>query len=218
VGRLAVVVRQGVVHGVDAVEITLVELMLAARPLLALGMEVHRQHAHRLVEHADAGELQLAAAVTHHVAQVGIDQGVEHRAAIALDLDHDLFHLALGAHQRPDMLLHEDAFILNQAGTGHARHGFAGGVGDEMDVEIAVGHGATYPTGPAGEIRDWPRQSGGKTDGFPQAADSARDSPLASQPSSSPDKPGGMSCESGIRAGRPDSTAFAIHRQLGTGI
>ena len=133
------------VHRIDAVEIALVELMLAPRPLLALGMEVDCQHAHRLVEHADTGQLQAPAMVAHQVAQLLIDQRIEHGTTVALDRLHDLVHLALRADQRPDMLLHEDALILHEAGTGHARHGFAGGIGHEMDMEIAIGHGANLP-------------------------------------------------------------------------
>ena len=160
VRRLPVIVRQRVVHRVDAVEIALVELMLPAGPLFALGMEVNRQHAHRLIEHADTGQLQAPAMIAHDVAQFLIDQGIEHGTAVAFDRLHDLVHLALGAHQRPDMLLHEDALILHEAGTGHARHRFTGGVGDEMDMKIATGHGPTYPTASSGETRDWRRQDG----------------------------------------------------------
>ena len=206
VRRLAVVVRQRVVHGVDAVEIAFVELMLAARPLLALGMEMQAEHAHRLVEHADAGQLQLPAAVAYEIAQIGIDQGVEHRPAIALDLLHHLFHLALGAHQRPDMLLHEDALVLHEAGARHARHGLAGRIGHEMDVEIAVRHGHQLtPQAASGEIRDWRRQSGDRR------ADLSRTGRFRTRlafpvPRLRPlwmtwDE---RACESGIDAGRPE--------------
>ena len=112
-------------HGVDAIEIAFVELMLAARPLLALGMEVHGQHTHRLVEHADARKLQAPAMIAHQVTQFRIDQRIEHGPAVAFDGLHDLVHLALGADQRPDVLLHEDALVLHEAGARHARHGFA---------------------------------------------------------------------------------------------
>ena len=165
------------VHRIDAIEIALVELMLPPGPLLALGMEVDRQHAHRLVEHADAGQLQAPAVVAHQVAQLLIDQRVEHGTAVALDRLHHLVHLPLRADQRPDMLLHEDALILHEAGTGHARHGFTGGIGHEMDMEIAIGHGATYPTAPQGETRDWRWQSGDSRRVCHQTLDSDPDSP-----------------------------------------
>ena len=97
--RLPVIVRQRVVHGVDPVEIALVELMLAAGPLLALGMEMDGQHTHRLVEHADAGKLQAPAMIAHHIAQLGIDQRIEDGTAVALDRLHHLFHLRRGTYQ-----------------------------------------------------------------------------------------------------------------------
>src|SRR6185295_9636379 len=112
-------------------------------------------HAHRLVEHADAGQLQAPAVIAHQVAQFGIDQRVEHGAAVALDRLHDLVHLALGANQRPDMLLHEHALVLHKAGARDARYRLAGRVGYEMDMEVTVGHGLFYPTATRGETRDW---------------------------------------------------------------
>ena len=217
VRRLSVVVRQGVVHGVDAVEIAFVELMLAARPLLALGMEVHGQHAHRLVEHADAGQLQAPAVIAHQVAQLGIDQRVEHGAAVALDRLHDLVHLALGAHQRPDMLLHEHALVLHKAGARHARYRLAGRVGHEMDVEVSVGHGLFYPTATRGETRDCARARRGQPDrsaGQRRFRTRTRPGPSISRPLRTGWEEYPANRESGGES--PSNRHWPIHSGLGT--
>src|SRR5439155_657744 len=141
--------------------------------------------------------------------QFGIDQRVEDRTAIALHGLHDLFHLAGRAHQRPDMLLHEHALILHEAGTGHARHRLTRRVGHEMDVEVSVGHGLSYPTVARGETRDWPWQDGDRRADSADGADSGHDSPGPLYFSSSADRLGGMSCESGIRRQKTVESALA---------
>ena len=198
VRRLPVIMRQRVMHGIDSVEITFVELMLAARPLLALGMKMDGKHAHRLVENADAGQLQPAAMVADEIAQFLVDQRIKDGPAIALDRLHDLFHLPARSHQGPDMLLYEDALVLNQAGTRHAGHRFAGGVGHEMNVKIAVGHAVFYPTHGPGETRDWRQGRGDSREIRAKRVDSGPDSPLPSRLPSLADSPGGKACESGI--------------------
>src|SRR5882757_9738339 len=100
------------------------------------------KHAHRLVEHADTWQLQAPAMLAERLAQLLVDQRIEDGPAVAFDRLHQLLDLPRCAHQRPDMLLDVDTFILHEAGAGHARHGFTGGVRHAMDVEIAVGHEA----------------------------------------------------------------------------
>ena len=83
--RLPVIVRKRVVHRVDAIEIAVVELMLASWPLLAFRMEMHGQHAHHLVEDADTRQLQAPTMIPDAVPQFGIDQRIEDGTAVALD-------------------------------------------------------------------------------------------------------------------------------------
>src|SRR5580698_8244105 len=75
--------------------------------------------------------------------------------------------------------------------------------------KLRPGMEPTYPTDPAGEIRDWRRQSGDSPVPFPKPTDSRPDSPLPSDLSSALDGLGRIACESGIRPGQADSTGVA---------
>ena len=136
--------------------------------------------------------------IAHEIAQILVDQRIKDGTAVAFDRLYDLFHLPPRAHQGPDMLLNEDALVLNQAGARDAGHRFTGGVGHEMDVKITVGHGLFYLTATPGETRDWCGHRGDRWRSPSKPADSGPDSPLPSNYSSLADNPGGMTCESGI--------------------
>ncbi len=147
--------------------------------------------------------------IAHEIAQILIDQRIKDGTAVPLDRLHDLFHLPPRSHQGPDMLLNEDALVLDQAGARDTRHRFAGGVGHEMDVKISVCHGLFYPTVPPGETRDWQGHRGDRWRIASRPADSGPDSPWLSRHSSLADNPEGMICESGINRNDRAKAALA---------
>src|SRR6185312_13093102 len=111
---------------------------------------------------------------------------------------HHFLHLARRANQRPDMLLHEDALVLHEAGPGDARHRLAGGVRDQMNVKIAVGHALFYPTEPPGETLHCSGRCGDSPGSGGLRPDSGPDSPHRSTLVFSADELNWRTCESGI--------------------
>ncbi len=70
----------GEVEGLDAGQITLVHLVLAAGAVGFGDAEEFGKLGHRALHDIDIGDVQRAAADQQHLAQPGIDQGEEHQA------------------------------------------------------------------------------------------------------------------------------------------
>lgn len=70
----------------------------------------------------------LAAEIFQLVAQLVINEGIEHETGHLLDGVCHQAQLARGADEIPEIFLHGDIIELNQAGAGDGVDGFAGGV------------------------------------------------------------------------------------------
>jgi hypothetical protein len=130
--ELPVVVRERIVHGVDAGEVLGVEHVLQAGPAANLQVEISRQRMDRRIEQRHAGNGQWPAAFQQGGAQLEVDQGEEHRPRFGFDPGQDLVYLPLGPDQRPGMLDRLHALELHEAGAGDRTDGFAGRVGYQM--------------------------------------------------------------------------------------
>ena len=65
----------------------------------------------------NGGNVKAAAEIGRRIAEKAKELGI---TAVAFDRLHHLLHLSLGSHERPDMLLHENALVLYEAGAGDA--------------------------------------------------------------------------------------------------
>ena len=90
------------------------------------------------VENGNARQVHLATKVLKIGAYLLIDQGEDHRTGMILDSPQHHLDLVLVAHHRPEMLDHLDTLELNQACARDAVRGFAGRIGNQVEVQFHV--------------------------------------------------------------------------------
>ena len=79
-------------------------------------------------------------------ASAGVDQRVEDDPRRLLDLPQRLLDLRLVAHQRMQMLDRMGVLVLRGDGAADADQRLAGGVGNEVEVEVALRDQSCSPT------------------------------------------------------------------------
>jgi len=129
-------VVDGEVQRAHAVEIVVVQRVLGAHPAGQGRAEIARQGPDQRVQRPHLRHVQPPAALLQHVAQLGIDQGVQHDARLGLDLLEHPLELLGGADQGVDVLDRDDALEAGDHRLGHGVEGFARRVRDQVDVEI----------------------------------------------------------------------------------
>ncbi len=141
--QLAVVVRHGEIERIDAGEVVGVEQMLAGHDGRLRRAEIGFEHLHDRLEHVQARHLELAAAPLDLLDQLLLDDGVEDDARRLLHLLQHARELLLGAHQRMHVLDRAHLRVLHRGRLGHGGERLAGGIRDQMQMEVAwrlVGH------------------------------------------------------------------------------
>ena len=141
--QLAVVVGHGEIEGIDAGKIVGVEQMLAGNDRRLGRAEIGFEHLHDRLEHMQARHLEFAAAALDFLDQLFLDDGIEDDARRLLHFLQHARKLLLGAHQGMHVLDRAHAGVLHRGRLGHGGEGLAGGVRDQMQMEVAwhlVGH------------------------------------------------------------------------------
>ena len=138
-GLLAVVVLHDVVHGIDALEIFVVQLVLPARHVAALCAEIGCHHLDEGLDYRDAGQPAPLAILLQGFGERPVEQGVEHEAGLLLQLLDDDLQGPRAAHHRPEMLDDLDPLELNRAGAADALDRLAGRIGDQIEMMAAHG-------------------------------------------------------------------------------
>ena len=141
VRQVPVIVEEGEVHGVDALEIFRVQHVLRTGPRRRMGAEIGREQGMDRLEHREMRRARVAANLFQPVRQVLLDQGVQHDAGRGFDLADHALELGVRTHEGIDMLDGGNAFILRDGRAGDGDERFARRVGDEMEMEIAASHG-----------------------------------------------------------------------------
>jgi hypothetical protein len=70
------------------------------------------------------------------LAQIRIDEREEHQSGLLADMFQRTFQLALAADKRVEMFVDGHTFELREGGARNRVQGFAGRVGDQMDMEF----------------------------------------------------------------------------------
>ena len=136
---LAVIVLHDVVHGIDALEIFVVQLVLPARHIAALCAEIGRHHLDKGLDYRDAGQTAPLAILLQGFGKRPVEQGVEHQAGFLLQLLDDDLQGPRAAHHRPEMLDDLDPLELDRAGAADALNRLAGRIGDQIEMMAAHG-------------------------------------------------------------------------------
>ena len=134
---LAVVMKHREVEGVDALEIFRVEHVLGADPVDGLGAEIGLEQPQHRSQHRHAGQRQVAAFLFQRLDEVFLKQRVQHQARQLGDLRQRIVELLLRAHHRVKMLDRRDIGVLRRGGARDRDQSFTGGVGNQMEMEIA---------------------------------------------------------------------------------
>ena len=134
---LAVVMQHGVVERVDALEIFGIEHVLGADAMDGLGAEIGLEQPQHRPEHRHAGQPELAAFVFQQLDQVFLEQRIEHEAGRFGDFGQRKVELLLRAHHRIEMLDRRHIGVLRRRRARDRDQRFAGGVGNQMQMEIA---------------------------------------------------------------------------------
>ena len=133
---LAVVVGDGEMHGIDAVEIFRIHFMLAAGQVDRLLAEIFAESHDDRIKHRHHRQFGLGTALDQDLTQFLVDDGKQHQTAHRGDGFHHAFHLQRLAHPGPGMGL--DLFLgllkLHQRRLGDRFQGLAGGVGHQMNM------------------------------------------------------------------------------------
>ena len=140
--RLAVVVRQHIVHRVDAAEIVGVQRVLPARARGGLLADIVLQQVHHRIEHVHHRDIQPPAGGLQLAAQRPIDQGGQHRPRLVLDTLEHAMQLEAGPDQAPAMIDDVRMLELHRGGSGDGVQRLAGGVGDQVQIDAVIGHGS----------------------------------------------------------------------------
>ncbi len=138
--QVAVVVGEGEVHRVDALEVLGVQHVLGARPGRLLRAEVGLQKVVDRLQHREAGRTRFPRRHLEPLAEIAPHQGVEHEARRRPDLRDHPFELGGRAHQRVDVLDGRDAFVLRRRRPADIDERLARGIGDEMEMKVAAAH------------------------------------------------------------------------------
>ena len=109
--------------------------------------QIARQGPVQRVERGDLRHVETPAAVFQLLAQLAVDEGVQHHARSRGDLLQHSLHLPVRADQGVDVLDGDDAVETGHDRLGHGVERLAGGVRHEVDVE--VGGQARRPGGTA---------------------------------------------------------------------
>ena len=126
----------GELDRVDPGEIGGVERVLAPGPALRCLAAHRRQRVDHRIEHRHRMDAALPALALELAADVAVDHGVEDEARPPLDIVEHAVEMAFGAHHRPEMVQRLDIVELGEAGLGDHVQRLAGGIGQEMEVEL----------------------------------------------------------------------------------
>ena len=146
VGVLSVVVQHRVVQRIDALEIFGVERVLCADARLALAAEIRLEQLQHRTQDREIRHAEIAAGLLQPRREFLFEQRVEHDARRSLDLDQHAVELLVRAHQRMHVLDRRHAGVLGRGRARDRDQGLAGGVRDEMQMEVtgtAMRHGIT---------------------------------------------------------------------------
>ncbi len=124
----------------DALQVTLIDLVLAARPMRFRSTQELPHDIHGAFEHVQTRNTEVRALRQQLGAQLGIDQGKENQAGITANVFDRALQLALAAHQRIGMFVDDNAFELRQSRLGDRVQRFSCRIGDEMNVKTIHGN------------------------------------------------------------------------------
>ena len=133
---LAVVVGDGVVQRLDAVEVVGVEGVLGADPVGELGAEIAAEAAVRGSSAAMQGISSSRQPASSCAAQLAVDDGVQDHAGRLLDLLQHPVQLPGRADQGVDVLDRQHVVEAGADRLGDGVQRLSRGIGDEMDVEV----------------------------------------------------------------------------------
>ena len=145
----------GVVQGVHAVEIVVVQPKVGPDPAGGRVAEIAAHRRDQRIERRDAGHLELAAAVLQRRAQAFVDDGVDDDPRRLLDIAERAVQLPLRADQGVDVLDRQDIVEPGADRTGHGVERLAGGIRHQVYVEVGGelrggrGHGRPFERGSA---------------------------------------------------------------------
>ena len=134
--RHAIVMRHGEMDRLHPREIGFVHDMLQA----GLGLRFLPQQAgerlrHR-IERGDRGQAQCGAMLLQIGADRLVRDGEQHQPRIGVDLRQYALKVGGGSHHRPEMPGHGDILELGQRRLGDALQRFAGGVGQQVQMQL----------------------------------------------------------------------------------
>src|SRR6185437_3128322 len=129
-------VLDGEIQCLDALQILLVDIVLAAGSVGLCGTQELSHDGDRSFEHVVGRHAYLSTLRQQVLAQVWIDQREEHQSGFLADVFQCALQLALAANQRVEMFVDGHAFELSQRRARDGIQGFAGGVGDQMDMKF----------------------------------------------------------------------------------
>ncbi len=152
VRQVAVVVGQREVHRVDALEVLGVQHVLGAGPRRGLGAQIGAQQVVDRPQDRQAGRAGLAGHLLQPLAEIAPHQRVEDEARRGPDLRDHPVELRGRAHQRVDVLDRRHALVLGGGRAPDIDQRLAGGVGDEVEVEVAAAHSDRLCGRPLGRL------------------------------------------------------------------
>ena len=169
-----------------AVEIGLVHGVLATRAAVRFLTQRLFQRLGHPVENRHGGQAELRTGFFQPMARFRIDQREQHQAGIALEFGKDALKMLPAANHRPEMANDVGILELGKRCLGQHFQRFAGGIGQQMQVD-AVGNGSIpVPVENKGinHGRKLATSSGRKTlpDTSPPRADSRTANPSFAQP------------------------------------
>ena len=137
---LTVIMGEDVVDGVDAFEVILVEHVLAAGAGGSGGAELFLEEGEDGIQHMDDADAEALAGEFEFAAQAFFHQGGEHGTGFGFDAVDDFMDLEAGSDEGPAMIDDAGVIELGNRGTGNSIEGIAGGIGDQMKIDVG-GHG-----------------------------------------------------------------------------
>ena len=140
-----VVMRDGELDGLDAIEIGLVHRVLAAGPTMCFLAERLFQRFGHPVEDRHCGKTQLAASFFQARAGFRIDQREQHEARIALEFGQNPFEVLAAANHRPEMAHDVGILELRERRLGEHLERFTGGIGEQMEMDAIGDRRAPQP-------------------------------------------------------------------------
>ena len=130
-----------VVERIDALEIFGVENVLGADAMAGLGAEIGLEQPQHRSQDRHARQAELAASRLQRRDQIVVEQRVKHDAGRFRDFVEREIELPFAAHHRIKVLDRRDIGVLRRRGARHHDQGFAGRVGDEMQMKVVrLGH------------------------------------------------------------------------------